>query len=69
MRSLRDPHRKPTHPGAILREGALPELGWTQGELAARLMVSRQTVSDLLPEKNQSPPKWRFVSPERSVVH
>ncbi len=26
----------------------LPELAWTQGELAARLMVSRQTVSDLL---------------------
>lgn len=51
MRSLRDPHRKPTHPGAILREDVLPELGWTQSELATRLMVSRQTVSDLLHEK------------------
>ncbi len=29
----------------------LPELSWTQTELAARLMVSRQTVSDLLHEK------------------
>jgi addiction module HigA family antidote len=29
----------------------LPELGWTQTELAARLMVSRQTVSDLLHER------------------
>jgi addiction module HigA family antidote len=29
----------------------LPELGWTQGELASKLMVSRQTVSDLLHEK------------------
>jgi len=51
MRSLRNPNRMPTHPGAILREDVLPELGWTQTELAARLMVSRQTVSDLLHEK------------------
>jgi addiction module HigA family antidote len=29
----------------------LPELAWTQGEFAMRLMVSRQTVSDLLHEK------------------
>jgi antitoxin HigA-1 len=51
MRSLRNPNRKPIHPGAVLREDALPELAWTQGELAARLMVSRQTVSDLLHER------------------
>ena len=51
MKSLRNPNRKPTHPGALLREDVLPELGWTQGELAKRLMVSRQTVSDLLHEK------------------
>ena len=51
MRSLRNPNRKPTHPGAVLREDVLPEIGWTQTELASRLMVSRQTVSDLLHEK------------------
>ena len=51
MRSLRNPNRKPTHPGAVLREDVLPELAWTQVEFAARLMVSRQTVSDLLHEK------------------
>ena len=51
MRSLRNPKRMPTHPGAVLREDVLPELGWSQTELAARLMVSRQTVSDLLHEK------------------
>lgn len=51
MRSLRNPNRKPTHPGAVLREDVLPELAWTQGEFASRLMVSRQTVSDLLLEK------------------
>jgi addiction module HigA family antidote len=51
MRSLRNPNRKQTHPGAVLREDVLPELAWTQGEFATRLMVSRQTVSDLLHEK------------------
>jgi addiction module HigA family antidote len=51
MKSLRDPNRKPTHPGAVLREDVLPELGWTQAELANRLMVSRQTVSHLLHEE------------------
>jgi addiction module HigA family antidote len=51
MKSLRNPGRKPTHPGAVLREDVLPELGWTQIELANRLMVSRQTVSQLLHEE------------------
>ena len=51
MKSLRNPNRKPTHPGAVLREDVLPELGWTQVELANRLMVSRQTVSHLLHEQ------------------
>ena len=44
-------NRKPTHPGAVLREDVLPELGWTHAELASRLMVSRQTVSQLLHEE------------------
>ena len=51
MKSLRNPERKPTHPGAVLREDVLPELGWTQTKLANRLMVSRQTVSQLLHEE------------------
>lgn len=54
---LRGPKRKPTHPGAILREDVLPELGMTQTELAKRLLVSRLTVSELLHEK-------RALSPE-----
>ena len=51
MKSLRNPDRKPTHPGAVLRQDVLPELGWTQSELASRLLVSRQTVSQLLHEE------------------
>lgn len=48
MRSLRDPHRRPTHPGAVLREDILPALKMTQTELAVRLGVSRVSVSELL---------------------
>lgn len=55
--SLRNPNRKPTHPGAILREDVLPALGMTQTEFARRLLVSRLTVSELLHEK-------RGLSPE-----
>jgi addiction module HigA family antidote len=51
MKSLRNPNRKPTHPGAVLREDVLPELGWSEGELASRLIVSKQTVCDLLREE------------------
>jgi plasmid maintenance system antidote protein VapI len=36
MKSLRNPNRKPTHPGAILREDVLPELDITQGAFALR---------------------------------
>ena len=48
---MRNPNRKPTHPGAILREDLLPALGMTQTEFAKRLVVSRLTVSELLHEK------------------
>jgi addiction module HigA family antidote len=51
MAAIRDPKRRPTHPGAILREDVLPALAITQAELAERLGVSRLTVSELLHEK------------------
>lgn len=51
MAATHDPKRRPTHPGAILREDVLPALGLTQTECAQRLGVSRLTVSDLLHEK------------------
>lgn len=43
--------RKPTHPGAIIREDIMPELGINQTELAQQLGVSRLTVSELVHEK------------------
>jgi addiction module HigA family antidote len=51
MSSLRDPRRKPTHPGEVLREDILPALKMSQAELARRLGVSRLSVSELLLEK------------------
>ena len=49
--SMRDPNRRPTHPGALLREDIFPELGVTQSVLASHLGVCRLTVSELLHEK------------------
>ena len=57
MKSLRDPKRRPTHPGAILREDVLPALEMTQTEFAQRLGVSRLSVSDLLHEKRGMTPE------------
>ena len=51
MKTLRDPKRKPTHPGELLREDILPSLNMTQTEFAKRLGVSRLSVSELLLEK------------------
>ena len=48
--------RKPTHPGAILREDVLPVLGLTQGDLAMRLGVSRRTVSEIVHERRPVTP-------------
>ena len=60
MKSLRNPNRRPTHPGAILREDVLPTLKMTQTELAQRLGVSRLTVLELLHEK-------RGITPEMAL--
>jgi antitoxin HigA-1 len=57
MKTLRDPKRRPTHPGAILREDVLPALDMTQTEFAQRLGVSRLSVSDLLHEKRAMTPE------------
>ena len=60
IRSLRNPNRRPTHPGAVLREDVLPGLEITQAAFANYLGVSRLTVSEILHEK-------RGVSAEMAV--
>jgi addiction module HigA family antidote len=57
MSTLRDPNRRPTHPGEVLREDVLPALGLTQTEFAKRLGVSRLSVSELLHEKRSLTPE------------
>lgn len=56
-RSLRSGQRRPTHPGAVLREDVLPALDMSQTELARRLGVSRLSVSELLLEKRAFSPE------------
>ena len=51
MKSLRDPNRKPTHPGKLLREDILPALKMSQTAFAEHLGVGRVTVSEVLLEK------------------
>lgn len=46
-------NRRPTHPGAVLREDTLPALGLSQVEFAQRIGVSPRTVSDLLNERSR----------------
>ena len=48
---------RPTHPGEILREDVLPALSITKTRLAALLRVSRQTLYDLLGEKQPVTPQ------------
>lgn len=42
---------RPVHPGEILREDVLPALGKPKTEIARLLGISRQTLYDILDEK------------------
>ena len=46
----------PTHPGALLREDVLPAVGKAKTEIAELLGVSRQTLYDILAEKQPVTP-------------
>ena len=47
---------KPMHPGEMLREDVLPALGRSKTEIARLLGVSRQTLYDILNEKQPVTP-------------
>jgi addiction module HigA family antidote len=47
---------KPMHPGEMLREDVLPALGKSKTEIARLLRVSRQTLYDILDEKQPVTP-------------
>jgi antitoxin HigA-1 len=54
---VRDPKRCPTHPGRILREYAVPALELSKTAIAEHLGISRQTLYDLLAEKQPVTPQ------------
>lgn len=60
MESLRSKKLKPSHPGELIREMTLPELGITQGDFAKMLGVSRRTVNELINEH-------RPVTPDMAI--
>jgi addiction module HigA family antidote len=50
-RVIRNRKRRPTHPGAILREDILPAAGINQTQLAELIGVSRRTVHEVVQER------------------
>jgi addiction module HigA family antidote len=52
----RSPERSPTHPGAFLREMILPAISATKVDIAAALGISRQSLYDILSEKQPVTP-------------
>lgn len=46
----------PMHPGELLREDVLPELHKSKAEIARLLEISRQTLYDILAEKQDITP-------------
>lgn len=50
-RAKRDPNRKPSHPGEIVREDVLPALGIGVTEAAKAMKISRQTLHRVLSGK------------------
>ena len=51
MRTRRNPRRRPSHPGAMLRDMVLPPLGCSKVRLARALGLSRYQLSEILAEK------------------
>ena len=56
-RLTRSPDRCPTHPGALLREIVVPAMPIGKAEFARALGVTRQTLYDILNEKQPDTPQ------------
>jgi addiction module HigA family antidote len=55
-RTLRHSSIKPSHPGELLREIVIPATGRTKSEIARLLGISRQTLYDILAERQPVTP-------------
>ena len=51
IKSLKNPERRPIHPGAILREDVLPGVGMNPTNFATHLGISKTLMTGLLGEK------------------
>jgi addiction module HigA family antidote len=51
MRIRNNPRRRPSHPGAMLRDMVLPPVGISKARLARSLGLSRYQLSQILAEK------------------
>lgn len=51
VETLRHPDLQPAHPGAILREDAIPATGKSKAEIARLLGLSRQGLYEILAER------------------
>lgn len=47
----RNPDRRPTHPGELLREEVIPATNRSKAEIARMLGISRQHLHDILAER------------------
>ncbi|MFV0386518.1 HigA family addiction module antitoxin [Paracoccus sp. (in: a-proteobacteria)] len=52
----RDPNRRPTHPGELLREDVIPATGKPKAEIARLLGISRQHLYDIMAERKPVSP-------------
>ena len=59
--------RNPVHPGEVLREDVMAELGLSVGEAAARLGISRVTLSRVLHEHARVSPNLAIRLEEAGV--
>ena len=64
----RNAERCPTHPGAFLREMVLPAMSVSKVDIAAALGVSRQTLYDILAEKQPVTPAMACGSRVRHLA-
>ena len=56
-RPVRNPKRCPTHPGTLLRDIIFPALDISRAQLARDLGISRQTLYDIMAQKQPVTPQ------------
>ena len=66
MLTRRNPRRRPSHPGAMLRDMVLPPLGISKTRLARALGLSRYELCEILARETVSHARYGFEAGIRS---